>query len=170
MCFLTCGSMRRESILRAPDGGDLAGLYREEGERLWRAVFAFARDREVASDAVAEAFAQCIRGGDRIREPRAWVWRAAFRIAAGELKERGRGVPLSTRTSYEMAEPPGRLLAALGSLSAHQRAALILRHYVGYETREIARTMGVAPTTVRVHMSRGRRRLRALLEEDDDRP
>ena len=33
----------------------LGRLYREEGARLWRAVFAYAGNRDVASDAVAEA-------------------------------------------------------------------------------------------------------------------
>jgi len=33
----------------------LARLYREEGTRLWRAIFAYAGNRDVASDAVAEA-------------------------------------------------------------------------------------------------------------------
>ena len=36
----------------------------------------------------AEAFAQALRRGTAIRDPRSWVWRAAYRIAAGE-KQRG---------------------------------------------------------------------------------
>jgi DNA-directed RNA polymerase specialized sigma24 family protein len=75
-----------------------ARLYREEAPRLWRAVFALTRSSEIASDAVAEAFAQCLRRGDGVREPRAWVWRAAFAIARGELKDRNRWVPLGART------------------------------------------------------------------------
>ncbi|HJS26677.1 MAG TPA: hypothetical protein VJ913_06090, partial [Actinomycetota bacterium] len=55
---------------------------------MWRAVLAFAGDPEVASDAVAEAFAQVLRRGEDVRDPEGWVWRAAFRIASGELKER----------------------------------------------------------------------------------
>ncbi len=53
-----------------PSQPDLDTLYREEGDRLWRALFAFAHDREMASDAVAEAFAQCIRRGEAVRSPR----------------------------------------------------------------------------------------------------
>jgi DNA-directed RNA polymerase specialized sigma24 family protein len=33
---------------------------------MWQAVFAFAGDPEVASDAVAEAFTQALRRGDAI--------------------------------------------------------------------------------------------------------
>jgi hypothetical protein len=53
--------------------GELERLYREQRARMWQAVFAFAGDREVASDAVAEAFAQALRRGDAIRSPERWL-------------------------------------------------------------------------------------------------
>ena len=40
---------------------DIEGLYRADADRLWRAVYAFAGDTEIASDAVAEAYAQLLR-------------------------------------------------------------------------------------------------------------
>jgi len=80
--------MRRMAETTAPDLGD---LYRHEAPRLWRAVFAYAQDRAITDDAVAEAFAQCLRRGGEVRDPRAWIWRASFRMAAGELKAR-RGI------------------------------------------------------------------------------
>ncbi len=156
--------MRRE-VPATGMRGDLGDLYRQDGERLWRAVFAYAQDREVANDAVAEAFAQCIRRGDAVADPKAWVWRAAFRIAAGELKERGREVHTTIEESYEMPDDAGSLLAALRLLPPKQRAAMVLRHYAGYPTSEIATMLGSSAATVRVHLSRARRRLRQLLEE-----
>jgi DNA-directed RNA polymerase specialized sigma24 family protein len=44
-------------------------LYGERGDRIWRAVLAFSADPEVASDAVAEAFAQVLRRGDEVGTP-----------------------------------------------------------------------------------------------------
>jgi DNA-directed RNA polymerase specialized sigma24 family protein len=38
-------------------------VYREQGTRLWRAVFAYTGNREVADDAVAEAFTQLLHRG-----------------------------------------------------------------------------------------------------------
>src|ERR687887_1464635 len=114
------------------EGSGVARLYASEAERIWRAVLAFSHDREIASDAVAEAFAQCIRRGNALERPEAWLWRTAFRIAAGALKERGRWGALPVEPSYEMPETPVRLLGALRRLPANQRAALVLRHYVGY--------------------------------------
>jgi RNA polymerase sigma-70 factor (ECF subfamily) len=145
-------------------------LYRNEGDRLWRAVFAFAGDRGVADDAVSEAFAQCIRRGTEVRDPRAWVWRAAFRIAAGELKERGRWESLPDTDRAEEPSSASALLDALVQLPARQRAVLLLFHYAGYASTEIAQMLGMAAPTVRVHLTRGRRRLRRLLEEENDEP
>src|SRR5215217_2806335 len=65
-------------------------LYRTHGPRLLRNVLLYSGDREIANDAVAEAFAQAMRRGEAVRDPLAWVTRASFRIAAGALKERHR--------------------------------------------------------------------------------
>jgi RNA polymerase sigma-70 factor (ECF subfamily) len=144
---------------------DIEALYRQDGDRLWWAVLAWAGDQEVASDAVAEAYAQALRRGTELRDPGAWVWRVAFRIAAAELQRRRRSVPLE-EAAYEMPEPP-EIFAALSQLSDRQRAAVVLHHYAGYRLREIAEILGTQKATVGVHLTRGRRRLRQILEEED---
>jgi RNA polymerase sigma-70 factor, ECF subfamily len=143
-------------------------LYRERGDRIWRGLLAFSGDPEVASDAVAEAFAQVLRRGDDVRDPERWVWRAAFRIAAGELKEQRKREVLGVAGSYEMEEPARELVIALGVLSGRQRAAVILHDAAGYSAREVARIVGSTEAAVRVHVMRGRRRLRELLKDDVD--
>jgi RNA polymerase sigma-70 factor (ECF subfamily) len=148
-------------------GDRLERLYREQGDRMWRAVLAFAGDPEVASDAVSEAFAQALRRGDAIRDAERWVWRSVFRIAAGELKARARTVQLEREGVYEMEEPARELVAALAKLSAKQRAAVVLHHAAGYPIRQVAGIVGSTPAAVKVHLMRGRRRLRELLEETD---
>ncbi len=146
---------------------DLGDVFAAESTRLWRAVFAFAQDRAVTDDAVAEAFAQCLRRGDAVKDRRAWVWKAAFRLAAGDLAARRR-----TSAIDDVPEPTdtgdvGPVLVALASLPGNQRAAAILHWYAGYATGEIADILGVSSATVRVHLSRGRKRLRGLLGEGD---
>src|SRR3954452_10899050 len=69
-------------------------VYRADAERLWRAVYAFAGDAEIASDAVAEAYAQVLHRGAAVRDPAAWTWRTAFRISAGALKRRAPSEPV----------------------------------------------------------------------------
>jgi RNA polymerase sigma-70 factor (ECF subfamily) len=147
--------------------GELERLYREQRDRMWRAVLAFAGDPEVASDAVAEAFAQALRRGAEIRSPERWVWRTVFRIAAGELKERGRRGTHRTEDTYEMDELTRDLIVALASLPAKQRAAVVLHHAAGYPASEIASMIGSTTPGVHVLLSRGRRRLRELLDGGD---
>lgn len=145
--------------------GDLESIFRSEAPRMWRALLAFTGDGEVASDAVAEAFAQAIHRGDSVRSPERWVWKAAYQIAAGELKDRSNYDYRIADMSVEATEPAWELLHALGECSPNQRATLVLTYYGGYPAREVAGMIGSTPAAVRVHLMRGRRRMRQLLEE-----
>jgi RNA polymerase sigma-70 factor (ECF subfamily) len=143
-------------------------LYRTHGDRIWRAVWAFARDPDLASDAVAEAFAQALARGDALRSPAGWIWRAVFRIAAGMLQERRRMVRLGHSASYEMTEVDHELLSGLQQLPRHQRATLILFYYADRPINEIADILQSSRIAVRVNLSRGRKRLRSILENGCD--
>jgi RNA polymerase sigma-70 factor (ECF subfamily) len=143
-------------------------VYRDHGARLWRSLLLYTGDPDVASDAVAEAFAQAIRRGDEVRDHRAWIARAAYRIAAGELKTRQRHRYPIVETSYEMPEPAWRLVAALAELSPKQRAAAVLHFRDGYTLSETAEIIGSTTAAVGVHLNRARKRLRDLLGDDDD--
>jgi RNA polymerase sigma-70 factor, ECF subfamily len=135
---------------------------------MWRAVLAFAGDPEVASDAVAEAFAQALRRGEAIRDPARWVWRAAFRIAAGELKlRRSTTAPGTPHGWYTVDSEAMELIDMLKRLPPKLRAALVLHHGAGYPVREVASIIGSTSAAVRVHLSRGRRRLRELMGGDE---
>ena len=147
--------------------GELERLYRDQRDRMWQAVFAYAGDREVASDAVAEAFAQALRRGEAIRSPERWLWRTIFRIAAGELKQRSAQGPARIDQTYEMPDLARDLVAALAKLPPKQRAAVVLHHAAGYPAKEVARILGSTTPAVHVQISRARKRLRELLETED---
>jgi len=155
-----------DSAIAAVDAPrDIEALYRAEASRLWHAIFAFAGDAEVASDSVAEAYAQILRRGEGVRDPAAWVWRAAFRICRGDLKARRepRSNPQPVEQLDRYADPD--LLAALRQLPEGQRAAVILFYYADLPIRQIADRLGTNGIAVRANLSRGRRRLRQLLGE-----
>jgi RNA polymerase sigma-70 factor (ECF subfamily) len=155
--------------MTSADPERLEETYREHAPKLWRALIAYTGDREVADDALSEAFAQAAARGPSLRAPERWIWTAAFRIAAGELKARGRPRPVVEPRNDVDATEVVALLAALAKLPPKQRAALVLHYYGGYKAREIAPIVGSTAATVRVHLSAGRRRLRTLLEVDDGR-
>jgi DNA-directed RNA polymerase specialized sigma24 family protein len=142
-------------------------VYREHGARMWRAVFLSSGSREVADDAVAEAFAQALRRGSAVRDPAAWVWRVAFRLAAGQLKERGRVEHFESDPVPGLPDPFVDLWRALALLPLKQRASIVLADYAGWSHREIAKALGSSVSAVGVHVHRARKRLRDLLEDED---
>jgi RNA polymerase sigma-70 factor (ECF subfamily) len=154
--------------MRSDADEGLEALYRELAPRIWRALVAYTGAPEVASDALNEAFAQALGRGSEIAAPERWLWATSFRIAAGDLKERRRFSPPVDVPGPQAAEDTAALLDALRELPPKQRAALVLHYYGGYKTREIAGILGSSAATVRVHLSAGRKRLRQLLETDDD--
>ena len=150
---------------------EIEDVYREDGPRLWRALFAYAGDPEVASDTLAEVFAQALNHHGPLESPQRWIWRSAFKIAAGEMKRRRTSTAtmpslLAAAASYEMEEPAIELVAALAKLPRSQRVAVVLHHAAGYPVGEIAAILGTSSATVKVHLHRGRRRLAELLGED----
>jgi len=156
----------RYATVRA-DVARLEDVYEQHGARLWRAVFLYAGDREIANDAVAETFAQAIRRGDDLRSPERWVWRTAFRIAAGELSRRKREAADLMDAGYETDPETIELLLALPRLTPKQRVAIVLHYYAGYSLNEVAKITRSTPSAVGVHLHRGRRHLRELLGDDD---
>lgn len=150
---------------------DFDALFRAERDGLYRTMLAFTGGRaDVAEDATAEAFARAYERRGELRNPIAWIYRVAFRVAIDEVRrDRRRGDPEDSSipgASPELTD----LIAALRQLSPNQRAAIVLRHVADLEMDEVARRMGTATPTVRVHLYRGRARLRDLLgSEEADR-
>ena len=109
--------------------------------------------------------------GDVVRDPAAWVWRTAFRIARGALQARRSGdrtlapETVATGALDRYADPD--LLLALRSLPEAQRAAVILFYYADLPIQQIADRLGTNSLAVRANLSRGRRRLRDLLGDDN---
>ena len=129
-------------------------------------ILLYAGDPDVASDAVAEAFAQAIGRGSQDPRSIAWVTKAAYRIAAGDMKKRRiEGYPVIDR-GY--ACPSRMELVASRKLSPKQRDRRMSYFRDGYTLAEVADLIGSTTAAVGVHLHRARRRLRDLLDDDDD--
>jgi RNA polymerase sigma-70 factor, ECF subfamily len=150
----------------AEPSSDLDALFRTEGDGVYRTLYAFTGGRvDVAEEATAEAFARAVAHRGALRDPLAWIYRVAFRVAVDELRrDRHRATLIDAQTS-----PPELtgLVDALRKLSPNQRAAIVLRHVLDLDVDEVAKRMGVAIPTVRVHLHRGRARLRELLGAEE---
>jgi RNA polymerase sigma-70 factor (ECF subfamily) len=113
-----------------------------------------------AEDVVQEAFARALARWHRIRtydRPGAWVRRVTIRLAVRDRTRRQRELvaPVADQPRAEPAPDPD-LLDALRTLPAKQRAALVLFYFEGIPSEEIATLLGVAPSTARSLLHRGR--------------
>ena len=78
-------------------------------------------------------------------------------------RARDRGAEREEQVEQDLVHAEGARL--LGRLPEAQRTAVVLRHVEGVPTSEIAEILGCPEGTAKSHVSRGLRRLRALLAE-----
>jgi RNA polymerase sigma factor (sigma-70 family) len=154
---------------------DFDRLYRIAYPRVYRTLAAILSDPEAAEDCAQDAFVQALHAWKRWRPDapaEAWVHRIAvnraisyrrrarLRTAAEIVRRLGRPGP--AEDPAEVATRPD-LLTALRSLPPKLAAAIVLRHYHGYNNREIAAALGVSERTVGARLQQAGERLRALL-------
>lgn len=158
-----------EGELTIGAGHDFDSIFREERDGVFRTMLAFTGGRaDIAEEATAEAFARAFANRMKLRDPAAWIYRAAFRIATDEVRRDRRRDELIESEMPDASPALVDLIAALRKLSPNQRAAIVLRHVDGLETAEVARRMGISTPTVRVHLHRGRTHLRELLSTEEN--
>ncbi len=141
-------------------------MFRSHGGQVWRAVLAMtAGRREIADEVTSEAFVRLLDYRDGVRDPVAWVFRTAFRLAAAELqRERASDQGLPEAAASAASGLPPDLVAALRRLSPEQRVAVFLHYYADLPISEVARLSGSPSATVKVRLHRARRSLRAMLD------
>jgi RNA polymerase sigma-70 factor (ECF subfamily) len=144
-------------------------LYRDMGTELWRAIFVFTGGRPTAADdAVAEAFTRAIEHWNEIEDPRAWLYRVAFRIASADMKRERRPPPMGSAVGEGAPiDDVLPVLDALTSLPANQRAAIVLHYRMDMSVRDVASALGISVATTKVHLHRGRNRLRQMLGSEE---
>jgi DNA-directed RNA polymerase specialized sigma24 family protein len=91
-----------------------------------------------------------------------------FRVGQSRSRRyRRRALVLPAIPVAELPDVDPRLPAALANLSHRQRAAVLLVHAHGWTQAETADALGCSISTVRNHLERGMRRLRADLGGND---
>jgi RNA polymerase sigma-70 factor (ECF subfamily) len=132
-------------------------------------------DRDVAQDAMQEAFIRAFRSLGSCRNPdRFGAW--FFRILTNQCRN---AVARRRETAVlEAVDPPGgeradaaldreelgaRLEAALGRLTPEQREAFVMKHVEGRSYEEMAELLGVGPDALKMRVHRARDALRAMM-------
>lgn len=161
---------------------DLEVLFAEEYPLQVRTAYLIVGDGDLARELAQEAFARLVARWAKVSRydrPGAWLRLVTVRLAlrardrrvreggsfgdagpAGALGAGGQAADRSAAVEHD------DLLAALGQLSRQQRAVVVLHHLHDLPTDEVADLLGIAPATVRVHLSRARAHLAAALREE----
>jgi RNA polymerase sigma factor (sigma-70 family) len=129
--------------------------------------------QERADDALQQTFVKAhaaIVRDDRIRSPRAWLYRIAHNTAANLIRDTARpDEPLPEHVaSVELPEEVAsrrhtfsEVLSAVQSLPLRQRDAIVLRELEGRSYEEIAGELGVTDGAVRALLNRARTSIRS---------
>lgn len=174
-------------LVAAGDREALGALYDRHGPTCYRVALRVTRSRDLAEEAVQEAFLALWRGPGfeaRLGSLRSFLVALAHHKAVDAVRReeaRARRERTYTLTAPPPADPDGEpetaVLAAvrdgavrdaLGALSPAQREALVLAYFGGRTQREIAELTGVPLGTVKTRMLAGMRRIRTVLGADAD--
>jgi DNA-directed RNA polymerase specialized sigma24 family protein len=172
-----CGTMlltqARTIALVAEADFEYTAFFRNEFPGVLRTITLMLRDQPRAEEVSQDAFLKLLQGWPKIsryERPAAWVRRVAVRLAMRSIqRDRVWGLVRGSLLPSEPA-PPSRfdVDGAIRRLPASQRAAIVLHYYEDRPLAEVAMILGCAEATARVHLHRGRNRMRELLGEDDD--
>jgi RNA polymerase sigma-70 factor (ECF subfamily) len=157
-------------------------FFHAEYPQVVRTVHLILRDAGGAEDVAQEAFMALYAHWPRIsryERPDLWVRRIAVRLAVrasrregSRAQREGRAPAASPAPGLAAADPD--LMRAIRGLPSSQRAAVVLFYFEDRPAAEIARILGCAESTARVHLVHARARLAELLpdhgEEMTDAP
>ena len=166
---------REEADASEPESGpditevDFGSFFDEHYARLYRALVLVTRRSHDAEEITQEAFARCWAKWDRVsslEDPVGYLYRVAMNAHRQTRRRALRAARHVVSPDHASDEAPGsvELLDELGRLflrlPARQRAALVVTEYLGYDSAEAARILGVRPGTVRTLVSKAKSRLR----------
>ena len=165
-----------------------AGLVAVHQKRALRIAFQYLRDTTEADEAVQDAFVKVFTHIDSYRE--AWPFEVWFtrvlingcldrqkararrgrwfapvdpEVAAERYGWRSVGQPADPESQLLARERRARLAAAVDRLDGRQRTVFVLCHFGDCTPREVSAMTGLNESTVRVHLFRAARKLRAFL-------
>ena len=150
---------------------DLRRMVETYSPMLLRAALTRAPTPADAEDAVQDVFLRVLTRAPRFRDgehEKAWLLRATLNRASDLRRRRRDDAPLDELANAATAPPDyGPLLSAVRSLPEAYSAVIHLYYYEGYSIKETAKLLALPVPTVGTRLSRGRRRLRDLLKEED---
>jgi RNA polymerase sigma-70 factor (sigma-E family) len=144
----------------------------ESGPELLRVATLLTADPHTAEDVYQETLQRLAARWSRVDNPKAFSHRVMHNLVIDQARARARRPrELRFRDGAESSDPYAAdlygaaelrpaLLAALGSLTAQQRAVVVLRYFDDQSEADVARLLGVSTGTVKSAASRAIAQLR----------
>ena len=138
-------------------------------------------NREDAEDASQEAFIQVYKNLEKFDFNQSfpnWLYSILYKRCLDRLRKRKRFYNFYQRMKMEPSQsfsiqPPNPSALAklkeklLGHLNPKERITLFLWANEGYTSAEIASVLKCSPSTARVHLFKARRKIKAMLENEN---
>lgn len=154
---------------------ELEELYSRNADMVYRICFMRLKSAEEAEDAVQNIFLRYLKKPKEFSDSeheKAWFITAARNYCKDVFKFCGRLRRVDMESLPEQADTAGspeseesELFEKLMSLPEKYREILYLYYYEDYPAKEIAKLLGRNESTVRTQLSKGRERLKKLIQK-----
>ena len=145
----------------------LVGAY---ADLILRLSYTYLKSTHDAEDICQTVLLKLMGAAARFEGPeheRAWVIRTTANACKDVLRSGHRRRTVGLEAAPDAAapeEPESEVVDAVMALPCKYREAIYLHYYEGYSIREIAKLTGRSESAVSAHLSRGRAKLRTMLE------
>ena len=147
-------------------------VYARNIDAVYRVCFSFLKNSADAEDLSQDTFLRYLDRDVKFeseRHEKAWIIRTTINACKDHFKSAFVRRTVALDEAEAVAAPPvpdTEVLDALKKLPEQYRISLYLYYYEDYSAREIADVMGKTEANVTQYLSRGRRKLRELLEAE----
>jgi RNA polymerase sigma factor (sigma-70 family) len=151
-------------------------FFEREKDRLFQALCLVTRNRFEAEELAQDAFLSVYERWGRVAgmdDPTGYLYRTAMNTFRSWHRRSAlaakRAIGLTrTDDSISGIEEQDQVVRALASLTARQRAAVVLVDLLDYSSEEAGQMLGIRASTVRTHVERAHRDLKARMDGSDE--
>ncbi len=146
----------------------LIELYDEFFPDVQRLAFSFLKNKEDSMDAAQDVFVKLMRSNIVLIPGKEKMW--LLKVTANECRDMLRRSRPTEELPEDMAsqETDREVWELLSGLKPEDRAVIQLYYFDGYSVKEIGQILGITASGASMRLSRARKRLRTILEDEDE--
>ena len=146
----------------------LIELYDEFFPDVQRLAFSFLKNKEDSMDAAQDVFVKLMRSNVALIPGKEKMW--LLKVTANECRDMLRRSRPTEELPEDMAveESDREVWELLSGLKPEDRAVIQLYYFDGYSVKEIGQILGITASGVSMRLSRARKKLRTILEDEDE--